>query len=391
MTPVIWIPALLLALWSVGLVALGHRLGWWSAALVGDTLFWFFGVAVVLLFNIDKAIRTQGYFRRTILAAVGVAVFVEVFLNLYVLSIWGELILAVVLIPITLMSAAAATRKEFSHLKAYADGCLALTGFGILGYVIFQILRNWQGFDRQGAVRELWLPVWLTLGVVPLIYLISIYAAYDGAFRLVNFSTGIKRARIRSKLALVLKLRGRVRRIGAFNMPWGKKLGEAASFSEALRVIDEFQAWERERRLAPRREREQLERFVGAQGADDDGKRLDQREFKETKDALRTLLFAQMGWHRKPGQRYREELLGMLQPQFERAGLPSEHGITLQVAENGRSWWAWRRTVTGWCLGIGAAGPPPDEWLYDGREPPSGPPSENERGWSQWGRTAKNW
>ena len=42
-------------------------------------------------------------------------------------------------------------------------------------------------------------------------------------------------------------------------------------------------------------------------------------------------------------------------------------------------------------VNLGAASPPPDQWLYDGSEKPSSFPSEPE--WDQWGRgeTAVNW
>ncbi len=80
----------------------------------------------------------------------------------------------------------------------------------------------------------------------------------------------------------------------------------------------------------------------------------------------------------------------MLTPQFERAGLPEDHGISLEVSKDGQLWWAWRRTITGWHLGIGAIAPPPDEWFYEHPEPPAKPPGEYEQ-WSQWGADSKNW
>ena len=55
-------------------------------------------------------------------------------------------------------------------------------------------------------------------------------------------------------------------------------------------------------------------------------------------------------------------------------GLPAEHGITMHVSKNGQSWYAWRRTPSGLCFGIGAAGPPPDQRFYEGMEPPRGFP-----------------
>ena len=87
-----------------------------------------------------------------------------------------------------------------------------------------------------------------------------------------------------------------------------------------------------------------------------------------------------MGWYRRD-DRYRNDMLKILGDKFIRQGLPQESGITLHVAKNGQSWYAWRRTVTGWCFAIGAAGPPPDEWKYDGPEPPQGFPGKD----SVWG------
>jgi hypothetical protein len=65
----------------------------------------------------------------------------------------------------------------------------------------------------------------------------------------------------------------------------------------------------------------------------------------------------------------------------------------VQVSPGGGSWHAWRRTPSGWVFAIGAAGPPPDQWEYDGAEPPSGFPGES----PDWGSgpfdydSAPNW
>lgn len=124
--------------------------------------------------------------------------------------------------------------------------------------------------------------------------------------------------------------------------------------------------------------KDRLTRCAGVDGVDGEGRRLDQREFEETTRALHTLASAQMGWYRNRGGRYRRDLLGILAPQFEQFGLPSDHGIKLLVAKNGQSWWAWRRTISGWCFAIGAADPPPDQWLFDGPEPHKGFPGKDQ-------------
>lgn len=97
---------------------------------------------------------------------------------------------------------------------------------------------------------------------------------------------------------------------------------------------------------------------------------------------------AQSGWYSNPEKVYRADLVELLQP-FP--GLPDDHGIEIEVANDGQSWWAWRRTITGWCFAVGAAQPPPDEWLYDGLDPPTGFPGEDPAWGERWGTDARNW
>ena len=115
-----------------------------------------------------------------------------------------------------------------------------------------------------------------------------------------------------------------------------------------------------------------------ANKTDAEGRRLDRREFKETTEALKYLATCQMGWYRNRGGRYHgENLLSALGDWFTRRGLPKDHGIVIRVAKDGQAWYAWRRTVTGWCFAIGAAGPPPDQWEFDGHEAPNGFPGKS--------------
>ena len=107
---------------------------------------------------------------------------------------------------------------------------------------------------------------------------------------------------------------------------------------------------------------------------------MDRREFKETQKALEHLSSCQMGWHRERGEGYRPEMLETQNNDFTRFGLPREHGIRLLVSKNRRAWYAWRRTPSGWCFGIGSAKEPWDQWFFDGPDPPKGLPGRSQ-GW----------
>jgi hypothetical protein len=183
-------------------------------------------------------------------------------------------------------------------------------------------------------------------------------------------------------MALITKLHVRARESGAFGGSWLQRITAAPDFKAARRVAADFRNSLRDQERARLEEQERLRRYAGSDEADVDGRRLDRREFSETMRALRSLADSQMGWYYNEdeaggGHRYRSELLEALGPDFFSDGLPEGSNLSMNVAKDGQAWYAWRRTITGWVFAVGAAGPPPDQWLYDGLEPPHGFPGED--------------
>ena len=395
--PQILLPLVPMLAW-VGLeLWVGVRLALWNTTLAKGTILWTLGSAGVLLFNctqIDSDGDGVHFFRRTILATVGVAAFVEFFVNLYVMSLPAELVFQIVVAVPSLMVAVADQKPEYKSVKAFCERALALIGLALFALAARQVYLDRHQLDARELLLDIALPVWLTVGLVPFLYLFSIYVAHDAIFRRISREEAAKGSRWRSRLALlsVLHFRaGTVRKLAPY---WyiTRKLGEAQTFSAARGVVAEFLDALSRREQAKVDEEERLRRYSGSQKLDDEGRRLDRREFAETIHALHWLATCQMGWHRNGG-RYRRDMLRVLGDDFTRHGLPRESGITLHVAQDGQSWYAWRRTVTGWCFAIGAAGPPPDQWKYDGPEPPKGFPGKD----SSWGdgpfadRVNRNW
>jgi hypothetical protein len=260
---------------------------------------------------------------------------------------------------------------------------LALIGLALLAFVAHQLYANWGNLDKHVTLLQFALPIWLTIGLLPYIYLLSLYANYELAFMRIGFAAEDRKARRRAKLALVTKLHLRSRDSHDFAAPWFQRIASAPNLRAARRVVGEFQKSKRDEERAAREEQERLRRYAGSDETDAEGRRLDRREFKETIRALRWLATCEEGWYYNEdhgGRRYRADLLKALGDSFfTNYGLPSDPAVTMKVSNNGQAWYAWRRTVTGWCFAIGAAGPPPDRWEYDGPEPPHGYPGKDRR------------
>ena len=360
---------------------IGNWLSLWSAALVKGTVLWVVGTAIVLLFNCQQVSSDPPHFvKQTMFQVVGVVVFVEYFINLYVMSLPVELVLQPVILILTLCATVGSFKPEYRSAKMLCAALLAVGGVALFIFTARGIYLGWREIDAHALLLDFALPVWLTIGLLPFVYCMSLVVAYDSVFRRVNSSTPDSRARWCARTALLTSFHICVRDLNQFHANWIRRLSAVSTFTDARRIIGEFRQQQRERARTVADEQERLRRYAGSDSTDEEGRRLDRREFKETIDALLTIHTCQMGWFRNRGERYRDDLLQILDDSLTRHGLPSESGVTLRVSEDGQSWYAWRRTVTGWCFAIGAAGAPPDQWKYDGAEPPKGYPG-NDQSW----------
>lgn len=379
--PAILVPLLVMFMW-IGLeIAVGTRLSLWNTEFAKSTVVWTVGSATVLCFNCVTAAEKPDFFKRIMLGALAVAVFVEFFVNLYVFSLPVELVLQPVIIILAVGATVAGARMQDKKIQNTCEVLLGLIVLWLFIYSVRQTYLHWEQIDKQTLFLGLGLPIWLTLGIIPFLILFSIVLAYDSAFRRINALDAQATAKWRASVTLLCSFHVRFRDLRGFSAYWLNGLAKAANFRAAREVIREFRQRRTDTALAEQAKLERLGRNAGMQGTDDEGRRLDQREFRETMDALMWLHTCQNGWYRNHGKRYREDLLLKLGDSFVRHGLPEESGITLQVSKDGQSWYAWRRTVTGWCFAIGGKGPPPNLWEHDDSEPPTGFPGED----SVWG------
>ncbi|HLB66166.1 MAG TPA: hypothetical protein VJJ78_01035, partial [Candidatus Saccharimonadales bacterium] len=205
-----------------------------------ETLIWAITSGLVLFFKLDEASMQPKFFRRRILAAFKITVFIEVFINLFVLSFPAELILQPFLVLIVALSATAALNPEHKPVKKLMDGLLSVIGFGLLFFVTRHLITNWHNIDKGDLLLQLALPVWLTIGLLPFVYIFALYANYETTFLRIGFANKKWRPRLRAYLALIVGLNVQAHKIGAFGGAWLQKVTSAPSLGAALKVVSRY-------------------------------------------------------------------------------------------------------------------------------------------------------
>lgn len=372
-----WLLLLLYWAWVAALIVGGREIGIWDHSLIKDTLAWLLLAGVGLFFSFVRAGSESQFFRSTALRTMRLSAFLEFYLNLVVFDLWVELLLQPVLLFVVLVSLVASRDPKAQPARRLADGVLGVLGIGLVIGTGLEIGRTWDTLDARETLLSLALPIWLTLGVLPFVWFLAAWSNYQSTFLRLRWMSPDRRLSWRSRLALLSTFHVRHRGMRGFGGFWAKQLAEAGSWREARQALEAFLSDRREREGEERRKQEEVVRNASRVGTDADGRQLDRREFAETISALEWLHTCQMGWYRNRTKgRYPADLLKIFQPGFTR-GLPDDHGIQLHVRRDGKAWYAWRRTVSGWVFAIGANGPPPNQWFYDGPSPPPGFPGRS--------------
>jgi hypothetical protein len=358
----------LYAIWISAVTYVGARVGVWDATLLKDTVLWTVLSGLGLLAGTTDALQRDDWFRRTMIASVGATAVLEFVANAKSFPLLVEVLLQPVLFFATVLPAVARD-PEHRPIRSLAGWVLGLTGFVALGWTVLAAIDQWAAIDHRQLLREAVLPVWLTVGVVVFLYPFTVYMSYEQLLKRMRLRAG-DRSVWRQQLAVLAYAGPRLSVVRDLQSAANYDVVQADGFRAALRAIRDVRRERRAEREAERAAAQRLIDNAGVDGWGDDGKRLDQREFKETRKALQWLATCHMG-HYRHDDRYRRDLLPIVEPHFVRDGLPEENGVVMTVASDGHSWYAYRKTVSGWYFAIGAAGPPPDEWCYDGPQPPA--------------------
>ena len=171
--PVLLLPLVGMLGWIALEIWAGWKLALWNTGLVSNTVVWTVGTALVLFFNVTKAVEDPRFFHKTAKGTLKASVFVEFFINLFVFGLLAELLLQFVLTVLLMLDAVSGQKPEHRQVKKVLVALVTGTGVMLLGYTIVQFYAQWAQLDRQVLFLKVALPVWLTIGVLPFVYILQ--------------------------------------------------------------------------------------------------------------------------------------------------------------------------------------------------------------------------
>ncbi|MDE0613413.1 MAG: hypothetical protein OXI32_03260 [bacterium] len=375
--------------WLAAALAAADAVGLWDRRLATAAAFWLLFSGLGLFGAGIDAAKTEGAITGAFKRLVGAAVVFEFVANLASFSLFVEIPAQILAVPCGAVAAWGSARREHRRAGRLASGYLSFLGLAALGWGVARLVLDWKAADKGLLWRELVMPLWLAPAALTFMALLALYLVYDTVFTVMASDSAVGLS-WRHRLAVLSRCGLRLRAARAMP-PAADWLANDPGFRSTRKWAGRVVRKDRDRRVVEAAKEQRLVDNAGAVGADSDGRQLDRREHAETVKALEWLYTCQLGHYRRGGGRYSAAVEAIIDRLSEQYGLPSPNNVELRVSGDGQRWYAARQTVTGHWFAIGAAGPPPDQWFYDGPIAPAGFPDESE--WDHWApdSNSPNW
>ena len=153
--------------------------GLWKQNLLKGTILWFAFSGLALMFLEARADHNQSIWRLAVVDQLKVIVLVQYLVNTYAFAFPIELLLAPVLTAVVLLDEIAKRDAKYSGVATLTTWLQTLFGFGILALATHQAVSHSERFQTLDTLRAVILPPVLSAVLAPLIYLLSLFLAYE--------------------------------------------------------------------------------------------------------------------------------------------------------------------------------------------------------------------
>ncbi len=181
-------PILLIFLAYISLLILGlAKIGVWNASdHLKVTIAWTMTVALVMFFNLSE-VSKEGFFRKKVKEAFAFTILLEFIIGFYPFSLPVELVIMPITMAVVLLRAFSETDQKYSAVKKILDVFLGIIGLILLGQAVRGLAANLNDFANTTWLIDLLLPPVLTVLILPFIYFLAVYSAYELLFVRLNF------------------------------------------------------------------------------------------------------------------------------------------------------------------------------------------------------------
>jgi hypothetical protein len=226
----------------VGIEAwVGRILGLWKIGLLTDTIFWLGASGFSFFIDANEAGQEKHFFLRHVIESFGMAAVLGFYINIFPLSIWAELLLVPFVATIALTAQVAESNEHSRQAVRYLNSILGLVAAALAVRIAVVLIKDWNVVNKADLLRTFLLPLWLVVGLTPYVFLLALIAGYSELFFEIKCQrVGTEPLGTRLRVAVLLGLGLRIRRLQQFTDPWPGTVAETTTYPAARSTVRRF-------------------------------------------------------------------------------------------------------------------------------------------------------
>lgn len=154
----------------------------WHLSMLKDTIIWLLGTGFITLVYVNKFSDDENHFKKYILDSIKLIVIFEFVFNFYSFSLPVELLLIPSLAMLGGIEAIASFYPQHKILLKPVKFILTLLSLVIIFYTFYKIIIDFNTFFSSENLKFLFLPIILSLSLIPYLYGIALYLSYEMFF-----------------------------------------------------------------------------------------------------------------------------------------------------------------------------------------------------------------
>jgi len=181
-----------------------NKMKLWDFTDIKDSIFWFFTVALVMVFSINSTKKIND-FKKLFFDTIKIIIILEFIINLFSFSLLTELIMLPFLTFIAMLQVFSETDKKNFEVTRLLNNILSFIGLSILLFSIYKTYKEFNSVANIGTLKSFILPIILTILFIPFAYLLSLYSIYQSYFIHLDFTT-VKKDKVKVVKKAILKV-----------------------------------------------------------------------------------------------------------------------------------------------------------------------------------------
>ena len=171
------------AIYSTTIVFCLHIMDFWDISFLKETIFWFLGVAFIMIMNSTKARHDDYYFKKIFKENLQLILILEFLVTFYVFNFIAELILLPFLALLGIFAGYTSTKSEYKLIQKLMENILSVIGIIFFLIAIYKVVNDFYNFASIETLKSFLLPIILTISFLPFIYLLVLYFTYEAILK----------------------------------------------------------------------------------------------------------------------------------------------------------------------------------------------------------------